>query len=86
MNRRQFIRALGVTSMTRLVWPAIPATAGQLPEVRASNIRRVFHNGEHNAFTDLVRFHDRFYLTFRSCPDGHMVHPTASIEIGRAHV
>ena len=43
--------------------------------------RRVFHNGEHNAFTDLVRFGDRFYLTFRSCPDGHMVHPTASIII-----
>ena len=52
-----------------------------LPEVQVSNIRRVFHNGEHNAFTDLVQFQDRFYLTFRSCPDGHMVHPTSSIII-----
>jgi hypothetical protein len=52
-----------------------PAT----PEVHVSNIRRVFHNGEHNAFTDLTRFGDRFYLTFRSCPDGHPVHPTSSI-------
>lgn len=50
-----------------------------LPEVRVTNIRRVFHNGEHNAFTDLVRFRDRFYLTFRSCPDGHQVFPTASV-------
>ncbi len=50
-----------------------------LPEVRVSNVRRVFHNGEHNAFTDLVRFRDRYYLTFRSCPDGHMVHSTSSI-------
>jgi len=58
-----------------------PAIAGRLPEVRVSNIRRVFHNGEHNAFTDLIRFGDKFYLTFRSCPDGHMVHPTASIII-----
>ncbi|MEZ6144248.1 MAG: hypothetical protein R3B91_02210 [Planctomycetaceae bacterium] len=57
------------------------ATAAELPRVEVSNIRRVFHNGEHNAFTDLTRFHDRYYLTFRSCPDGHMVHPTASILI-----
>ncbi len=49
------------------------------PLVEVGNIRRVFHNGEHNAFTDLVRFQGRYYLTFRSCPDGHMVHPTASI-------
>ncbi len=49
------------------------------PAVTVSNVRQVFHNGEHNAFTDLVRFQNRYYLTFRSCPDGHMVHPTASI-------
>ncbi len=56
-----------------------PATADELPRVKVTNVRRVFHNGEHNAFTDLVRFRDTFYLTFRSCPDGHMVHPTASV-------
>ena len=55
--------------------------ATQLPKVRVANVRRVFHNGEHNAFTDLIRFRGKFYLTFRSCPDGHMVHPTASIII-----
>lgn len=55
--------------------------AVELPEIKVTNIRRVFHNGEHNAFTDLVRFNDQFYLTFRTCPDGHMVHPTASIII-----
>jgi len=49
------------------------------PAVEVSNVRRVFHNGEHNAFTDLVRFKDKFYLTFRRCPDGHPVHPTASV-------
>ena len=58
------------------------APAGEfLPEVRVLSVRRVFYNGEHNAFTDLCRFQDRLYLTFRSCPDGHMVHPTASIII-----
>ena len=55
--------------------------AAELPTVKVTNVRRVFHNGEHNAFTDLVRFNNRFYLTFRSCPDGHMVHPTSSIII-----
>ena len=55
--------------------------ANQLPKVKVTNVRRVFHNGQHNAFTDLVRFKDKFYLTFRSCPDGHMVHPTSSIII-----
>jgi hypothetical protein len=49
------------------------------PAVRVTNVRRAFHNGEHNAFTDLVRFKGRFYLTFRSCPDGHMVFPSSSI-------
>ena len=58
-----------------------PALAESLPEVKVANGRRVFHNGEHNAFTDLVRFGGKFYLAFRSCPDGHMVHPTASIII-----
>lgn len=57
------------------------AGADDFPQVRVSNVRRVFHNGEHNAFTDLVRFQGRYYLTFRSCPDGHMVHPTSSIII-----
>lgn len=58
---------------------ALQAAATDLPEVKVSNIRRVFHNGEHNAFTDMVKFRGLYYLTFRSCPDGHMVHPTASI-------
>jgi hypothetical protein len=65
------------------VWAvsAVNANDAEVPEVRVTNIRRVFHNGEHNAFTDLIRFRDRFYLTFRSCPDGHGVHPTSSIII-----
>ncbi|MBP86886.1 MAG: hypothetical protein CMJ64_09235 [Planctomycetaceae bacterium] len=58
---------------------AVNASEMEVPEVRVTNIRRVFHNGEHNAFTDLIRFCDRFYLTVRSCPDEHGVHPTSSI-------
>ena len=50
-------------------------------EVEVTNLRRAFHNGEHNAFTDLIRWKGKFWLTFRSCPDGHMVFPTSSILI-----
>jgi len=64
-----------------VVFISAEAMAENLPEVRVSNVRRVFYNGEHNAFTDLIRFKGKFYLTFRSCPDGHMVHPTSSIII-----
>ena len=64
-----------------VVFISAEAMAENLPEVRVSNARRVFYNGEHNAFTDLIRFKGKFYLTFRSCPDGHMVHPTSSIII-----
>ena len=55
------------------------ASAADLPTVRVSNIRRIEHNGEHNAFTDLCSYRGRFWLTFRTCPDGHGVHPTSRI-------
>jgi hypothetical protein len=51
----------------------------QAVEVSQTNIRSVFNNGEHNAFTDLAWFKGSIYLTFRSCPDGHMVFPTSRI-------
>lgn len=51
------------------------------PAVQVSNIRRAFHNGEHNAFTDLVQFKGSLYLCFRSCPDGHMVFNSSSVII-----
>jgi hypothetical protein len=56
-----------------------PAQRHQLPQIEVENVRRVFYNGEHNAFTDLIRWNDKFWLTFRSCPDGHMVFPTSRI-------
>jgi hypothetical protein len=49
--------------------------------VKISAIRRVYHDGNHNAFTDLARFQGRYYLTFRSCPDGHMIFPSSRIVI-----
>lgn len=79
IDRRDWLKAaacgaaVGLTASTASGVERLDA-----PPVAVSNVRRAFHNGEHNAFTDLCRFKGRLYLTFRSCPDGHMVHPTAS--------
>ena len=58
---------------------SVRAEEAKPPKVHVDSIRRVFHNGEHNAFTDLCKYRGQYYLTFRSCPDGHGVHPTSSI-------
>lgn len=75
------MRATGWRLLTVLIVGLVQMSgaADELPVLSVSHVRRVFYDGHHNAFTDLVRFRDRYYLTFRSCPDGHMVHPTSSI-------
>ena len=52
--------------------------------LQVSNIRQVFNDGNHNAFTDLCRFGEHIYLTFRSCPDGHMLFTSSRIVIMRS--
>ncbi|MBM3892394.1 MAG: hypothetical protein FJ388_25035, partial [Verrucomicrobia bacterium] len=81
MNHHRIILVPVVAILLAVAGFAADADSAKFPKVTVTNLRRAFHNGEHNAFTDLVRFKGRFYLTFRSCPDGHMVHPTASIII-----
>lgn len=58
---------------------AAGADGADLPVVKVGPSRMAFDNGEHNAFTDLCRYRGRIYLAFRSCPDGHGVHPSSSI-------
>lgn len=60
---------------------AITVYADELPKVRLVSVERIFDNGEHNAFTDMCRFNGKYYIAFRSCPDGHMVYPSSSIII-----
>ena len=72
-----WIRAAALVCCIIPIGPTIHAA--QWPGVEVTNVRRVFHNGQHNAFTDLVRWQGQFWLTFRSCPDGHSVYPTASV-------
>ncbi|MFN9220607.1 MAG: hypothetical protein ACK6D6_00740, partial [Planctomyces sp.] len=83
LSRRQSLLLAPVSAAAVLStgWsaPRLPAAATALPAVQVSGVRRAFWNGEHNAFTDLCWFRNRIWLTFRSCPDGHMVHPTSCI-------
>ena len=77
-TRRQFTLTATAIAATGLRAARLRAAA---PALRVESVRRLFHNGEHNAFTDLVQFRGTYYLTFRTCPDGHMVHPTSHILI-----
>ena len=77
VRRHLLLVLLAIVALSSLAPAAFAATA----EVRVENIRRVFHNGEHNAFTDMIRWRGKFWLAFRSCPDGHGVSSTASIII-----
>jgi len=52
-----------------------------LPQIRVASVRKVFDDGNHNAFTDLCLFQGRFYLAFRTCPDGHGVFATSRIVV-----
>lgn len=52
-----------------------------VPSVTVTDVKTVYELGPHNAFTDLTWFKGRIYLAFRSCPDGHMVHPTSCIKV-----
>jgi hypothetical protein len=54
------------------------------PQLRVDKVRQIFNDGNHNAFTDLCRFGDHIYLTFRSCPDGHMLFTSSRIVILRS--
>jgi hypothetical protein len=56
-----------------------------IPPVRVGAVRQVFNDGNHNAFTDLCHFGGALYLTFRSCPDGHMLFTTSRIVVLRSN-
>ncbi len=52
-----------------------------MPDMKMRWVRKVFDDGNHDAFTDLCRFKSCLYLCFRSCPDGHPVHASSRIVI-----
>ena len=52
-----------------------------MPSICVTSVRQLFNDGNHNAFTDLCRFRNRLFLTFRSCPDGHMLFTSSRIVV-----
>src|SRR5688500_19168487 len=48
--------------------PALPLPAAE-PEV--VSVVKIWDRGKHNAFTDLIRWHDKWYCTFREA-DAHV--------------
>ena len=48
-------------------------------DVRITSLLTAYNDGKHNAFTDLIRFRGKYYLTFRNCPDGHMLFTSSRI-------
>ncbi|MCK5922115.1 MAG: hypothetical protein KAG66_14325, partial [Methylococcales bacterium] len=47
--------------------------------IRVKNVHRIFENGEHNAFTDLIRWNGKFWVTFRSSPNGHQINSKSAV-------
>ena len=58
---------LPVTALLTAVWFADTVRA---TEPQIVSIQKIWDQGEHNAFTDLIRFQDKWWCTFREA-DGH---------------
>ena len=63
-------------------WSLDDSVAKSLPKVELKEVGKVEGSGEdHNAFTDLIRFRDDIYLTFRKSDIGHGVYPDSQVVV-----
>ena len=65
MTLRSWLTAIGLLAISS----AAAFAAEPAPEL--VSIEKIWDAGRHNAFTDLIRFQDRFWCTFREA-DGHV--------------
>jgi hypothetical protein len=65
-----FRRAHAITTLAVLSLAAhLHVRADEQPEkLELLEVRKVWDSGAHNAFTDLIRYRDHWYLTFREAP------------------
>src|SRR5690554_6264444 len=49
-------------------------TAPKVIHFEEDQVSKIWDKADHNAFTDLIRFNDAFYCTFREA-SGHVVNP-----------
>ena len=65
-----------------LEWLLDDSIARNLPKLKLKKVRKIEGAGEdHNAFTDMIRFQDRIFLSFRKSEIGHGVYPDSEIII-----
>ena len=57
-----------MTTILLLLALAIPSAQVAAPPAIVS-VARIWDGGAHNAFTDLIRWRDRWYCTFREADD-----------------
>ncbi len=55
-----------------------------MPTLHINSPRLLVDDGYHNAFTDMCSFNGALYLTYRRCPDGHMLFSTSRIVVMRS--
>lgn len=53
------------TALVMLSMPAAGTSAGETAEPQIVSVRKIWDRGEHNAFTDVIRFRNRWWCTFR---------------------
>jgi len=66
--RRHFLRTAWLVCSSILL---IAATHASAAESEIVSITKIWNAGQHNAFTDLIRFRDAWYCSFREA-DGHV--------------
>jgi hypothetical protein len=64
-NRSSRFALIGAALFAALVLPA----AGATTKAEIIEVRKIWDEGRHNAFTDLVRWKDRWWCTFREAED-----------------
>jgi len=50
---------------------AAAAANAQTPKLKLVSVQKIWDRAGHNAFTDLIRWHDKWYCTFREA-DAHV--------------
>lgn len=55
--------------LSALLVLGVPVRAADAPAPQLMSVKKIWDAGKHNAFTDLVRFRDRWWCTFREADD-----------------
>ena len=66
-NRRH--ATLGAVLLSFLAGSAFASVAAAATKAEILEVRKIWDEGRHNAFTDLVRWKDRWWCTFREGED-----------------